>query len=186
MTQIVSNEEAERRAAQAMRIPESMRAWAWAICRHEGGRPNDRNIRNNNPGNLKYFGQAGAQPEVPISERNPHPFAKFDNLSDGWVALYHQLRKYVHDHPRYTLLNWASLYLGGDPFIPIVTKEGDPFRYADAMIDRIAPALRMEPSAVQNLKLENMFSFVQQLQHGSEKLSSHQQPGGSVPGNRST
>jgi hypothetical protein len=180
---LISNEEAERRAAQAMQIPDTMRAWAWAIYKHEGGRPNDRNMRNNNPGNLKYFGQKYAQPEHSITPANPHPFAKFDSLTDGWIALYHQLRKYVHDHPNYTLLNWASLYLGNrDPLVPEVTPEGDPFKYADAVTAAVASRLGIDVSAIHTATLDNLFEFVSPSLYASKTVSSDPKPGRSVPG----
>ncbi|WP_083912764.1 structural protein P5 [Saccharibacter floricola] len=54
-------------------------------------RPLPRGIRNNNPGNLNYAGQAGAH-----KEPEPHGrFAVFPTAQDGLRALRDQLLRYV-------------------------------------------------------------------------------------------
>lgn len=56
-----------------------------------GGNPRDpRGIRNNNPGNLNYVGQAGATKEAGPNGR----FAVFRSAEEGLQALAHQLRLY--------------------------------------------------------------------------------------------
>ncbi|CAJ0896055.1 hypothetical protein R77569_04559 [Ralstonia mannitolilytica] len=50
-----------------------------------------RGIRNNNPGNLNYVGQAGATREAGPNGR----FAVFQTAEDGLMALAHQLRLYA-------------------------------------------------------------------------------------------
>lgn len=56
-----------------------------------GGNPNDpRGIRNNNPGNLNYVGQAGATKEAGPNGR----FAVFQTAEEGLQALANQLRRY--------------------------------------------------------------------------------------------
>src|SRR5262249_41509266 len=93
---------------------------------------------NNNPGNLKYFGQSGSKPEHPWDGKGPRPFAVFDTMADGWAALFRQLQLYVSRHPDYTILNIMALYLGNkDPLHPEVTKEGDPFSYAKAVANAV-------------------------------------------------
>lgn len=52
-----------------------------------------RGIRNNNPGNLNFVGQAGAvlETDVPVADRR---FAKFPTMDKGILALINQLRLY--------------------------------------------------------------------------------------------
>lgn len=54
-----------------------------------GGLP--RGVRNNNPGNLNYAGQSGAEKEGGPNGR----FAVFPSMIDGIVALYKQLKLYA-------------------------------------------------------------------------------------------
>lgn len=57
------------------------------------GNPHDpRGIRNNNPGNLNYVGQAGAAREAGPNGR----FAVFRTAEEGLAALANQLRLYAH------------------------------------------------------------------------------------------
>jgi hypothetical protein len=111
--------------------PSALQAWATAIFHHEGGTPGDRNVRNNNPGNLKYAGQPGAV------GADPQGFAIFGSVEDGWNALYRQLTKFIHDFPGYSILQIMTHYLGGNPLEPKVTKQGDPFAYASAVASAV-------------------------------------------------
>jgi hypothetical protein len=107
-------------------------AWAQAIADFEsGGNPNALNYRNNNPGNLKYAGQPGA------TGQDSRGFAIFGSLQDGWDALTRQLQKYVNDHPDFTLLQMMTLYLGGNPYAPVTTGQGNPFTYAQSIADKL-------------------------------------------------
>ena len=56
----------------------------------EGGQSQPRGIRNNNPGNLNYAGQAGASKESGPNGR----FAVFQSMTHGVAALYKQLQLY--------------------------------------------------------------------------------------------
>lgn len=99
--------------------------WAAAIQAHEGWTPGSRSYRNNNPGNLQYAGQTGS------TGKDEKGFAIFPTYDLGLAALKRQLRKYVADHPGYSILNIMALYLGNkDPLHPAVTDQGDPFAYA--------------------------------------------------------
>lgn len=51
-----------------------------------------RGIRNNNPGNLDYVGQAGAHLETGVAEPR---FAAFPTMADGIRALRDQLLRYA-------------------------------------------------------------------------------------------
>lgn len=118
--------------------PDALQAWANAIFKHEGGTPGDRNVRNNNPGNLKFAGQAGA------TGADAQGFAIFGSISDGWAALNRQLLKYVRDFPGYSILQIMAHYLGQTGAIsPRVTSEGNPFTYAAA----VASAVGVSPDA---------------------------------------
>ena len=59
---------------------------ARAIQNFEGWYPGSRSYRNNNPGNLKLAGQAGATG----ADETGH--AIFDSFASGWAALLSQLR----------------------------------------------------------------------------------------------
>lgn len=68
-------------------IPDSLlEAFAYAIRKFEGWFPGSVSQRNNNPGNLKYAGQAGA---VAVDDRG---FAIFDSYESGWAALKNQIK----------------------------------------------------------------------------------------------
>lgn len=63
----------------------TIRDLAQAIARFEGFRPGTRAYRNNNPGNLRYVGQAGA------TGADGQGFAIFQDQADGWRALERQI-----------------------------------------------------------------------------------------------
>ncbi|WP_426725901.1 hypothetical protein [Enterobacter cloacae complex sp. 277I4] len=60
------------------------------LPRGDGYKSAPRGIRNNNPGNLNYAGQAGATPEGGEGGR----FAVFESMQHGVAALYKQLQLY--------------------------------------------------------------------------------------------
>jgi hypothetical protein len=105
--------------------------WADAIFHHEGGQPGDRNVRNNNPGNLKFAGQAGAVGQ------DAEGFAIFSDMISGFAALQRQLKKYVSEFPHFSILQIMTRYLGGNPLDPQVTKQGDPFAYANDVASKL-------------------------------------------------
>ena len=51
--------------------------------------------------------------------------------------LYRQLNKYVNDHPDFSLLQLTTLYLGGNPYAPVTTGQGNPFTYAKSVADKL-------------------------------------------------
>lgn len=102
-----------------------IKAWADAIFHHEGGNLGDRNVRNNNPGNLRGSGFAG-QTGV-----DGGGFAIFGSVDAGFQALYSDLQAKVQKYPNYSILQIMTRYLGGNPLAPAVTNQGDPFAYAD-------------------------------------------------------
>jgi hypothetical protein len=117
--------------------------WAQAIFNFEGGGPDDRNVRNNNPGNLKFAGQAN------VIGVDPDGFAIFDSFDSGWTALLNQLGKFVRVYPDFSFTQITAHYLGIDPNNPQVTSQGNPFTYAAS----VAAALGVTTSAT----LKNTF-----------------------------
>lgn len=115
----------------------SIQAWANSIFHFEGGNSGNLNVRNNNPGNLKFAGQPGAT-------LGSNGFAVFDSIDQGWTALYRQLQKYVQDFPGLTLTQLYAKYLGqADYMNPQVTLQGNPFTYAETT----AKNLGVDPNA---------------------------------------
>jgi len=101
-------------------------AWANVIAQFEGfNSPGTRPARNNNPGDLKYLGQAGAV------GADSGGFAIFPDPITGFQALYRQLQKYVSDFPNFTILKIMAHYLG--QVTPTVNAQGDAFTYAAAV-----------------------------------------------------
>jgi len=98
--------------------------WAEGISLYEqGSKPDARNIRNNNPGNLKYAKQFGA------TGYDKDGFAVFENKELGMKALKEQLQRNLERHPEFTLAQHMHAYLGGTGE-PKATAEGDPIAYA--------------------------------------------------------
>lgn len=60
--------------------------FARAIMDFEGWQPDSVSVRNNNPGNLKFAGQAGAYAQ------DSQGHAIFGNFIQGWNALINQIR----------------------------------------------------------------------------------------------
>jgi hypothetical protein len=109
----------------------SISDWANAIFHFEGGNPGNLNVRNNNPGNLKFAGQPNATPGA-------NGFAVFPSIEDGFAALNRQLTKWLTESPSLTLEQFYAKYLGQADYLnPRVTKEGDPFAYAKNTADKL-------------------------------------------------
>jgi hypothetical protein len=96
--------------------------WANAIAQFEGTAPGTVASRNNNPGNLKYAGQAGA------IGKDASGFAIFPDPATGFQALYSQLAKYVSDYPNDTILDITAHYLGQST--PTADSQGNAYTYA--------------------------------------------------------
>lgn len=83
--------------------------FAEAIKVHEGWYIGSRSYRNNNPGNLKFVGQAGARKEVGGS------FCVFDSYQAGWDALINMITNAVYGksqvyRPTMTVLQFFQKY----------------------------------------------------------------------------
>lgn len=98
-----------------------------------------RGIRNNNPGNIDYRGQAGASLEKPGGR-----FARFETAYDGLKALSRQLMRYFEGKttgkPLQTLNDIISTWAPGN--------END----TGAYIAQLSKSLGVSPNAVLNLK----------------------------------
>lgn len=116
--------------------------WAQAISQFEsGGKADAFNFRNNNPGNI----------------RDSHGnFIKYATMDDGWQALYDDLNAKLRKYPNYSLVNYMARYLGNpDPLNPQVTNQGDPFAYAQFIVNwfssqgyQLASAINTVPNEV--------------------------------------
>lgn len=110
-------------------------AVALAIQGHEGWAPGSVSFRNNNPGNLKYAGQAGA------TGADANGFAVFPTYDAGFQALKNQLALDASRNPAWTLTQFFTKYLGGNPYNPQVTGEGNPFTYAADVASKIGASV---------------------------------------------
>jgi hypothetical protein len=108
--------------------------WANAIAQFEGSGPGSVATRNNNPGNLKFAGQAGA------IGADANGFAIFPDPATGMQALQNQLTKYVADYPNDSLLDITAHYLGQPT--PTSNSQGNAFTYAAF----VASQLGVDPS----------------------------------------
>lgn len=97
---------------------------AQAIQTQEGYYPNSLAYINNNPGNLVPAGQPGCTPGA-------GGFCSFPTYDAGYAALVNQINL---DAARgYTLSQFTTKYLGGNPSNPGVAPGGDPTAYANAL-----------------------------------------------------
>ena len=95
---------------QGNSVTDLLSKWANAIFHHEGGNAGNRNVRNNNPGNLVYAGQAGA------IGKDSAGFAIFPDMQTGMAALERDLTAKVNKYPNYSILQIMARYLGNaDP-----------------------------------------------------------------------
>ncbi|MFH1546475.1 MAG: hypothetical protein ABIE14_03810 [Patescibacteria group bacterium] len=98
------------------------------LARLQLGEKGSRSMRNNNPGNLKFIGQAGA---IGADEKN---FARFATLEAGVAAHKNQIR--IDAKRDFTVLEFTQKYLGMTPGGKTTsTAEGDALAYARAISD---------------------------------------------------
>lgn len=94
---------------------------ATAIAQHEGSKPTDRNVRNNNPGNLKTTGTAGVDKDG---------FAKYNTTEEGFNALLSDISAKQKRMPDATPEQWAHIY---SPDADPGNGPGTEQAYADAL-----------------------------------------------------
>jgi len=83
-----------------------------AIFQKEGGHPGNRNIVNNNPGDVKsaanMTGTAGG-------------YATFADIGDGWDALKAWIQSHISAHPDWDFYDTFDYYLRGSTTAPAMT-----------------------------------------------------------------
>lgn len=92
-----------------------------AIQAQEGYYANSLAYQNNNPGNLVPAGQPGCSPGA-------GGFCAFPDYQTGYNALLAQVN--LDASRGYTILQFTTKYLGGDPNNPGTAPGGDPVVYA--------------------------------------------------------
>jgi hypothetical protein len=97
---------------------------ASAMQQQEGYFPGSLAYTNNNPGNLVPAGQPGCTPGA-------GGFCQFPTYDVGYQALVNQIN--LDASRGYTVLQFTTKYLGGDPNNPGVAPGGDPVAYANAI-----------------------------------------------------
>lgn len=106
-------------------------ATAMAIFTFEGarlGNPNVRNIRNNNPGNLR--------PYAAVQTTDGDHYRTFPTFADGWAALIADIQAKLDKHliPKSTMENFFDLYAPG-------ADHNDPHGYAQFVCKWMSDAL---------------------------------------------
>ena len=94
---------------------------AQAIQTQEGFYAGTLAFVNDNPGNLTPAGQPGCTPGA-------GGFCKFPDYATGYAALLNQIN--LDASRGYTILQFTTKYLGGDPANPGTAPGGDPVGYA--------------------------------------------------------
>jgi hypothetical protein len=93
-----------------------------AIFQKEGGHPGNRNIVNNNPGDVKsaanMTGTAGG-------------YATFADIGDGWDALKAWIQSHISAHPDWDFYDTFDYYLRGSTTAPSNDKQGNSDAYAE-------------------------------------------------------
>jgi hypothetical protein len=109
-----------------------------AITHMEGGRPGDRNVRNNNPMDIEYGAFAKRHGAVGSDGR----FAIFPDWDSGQAAMAVLVKAKVNQNPDWDFYDLFNYFLRGSTTAPPVDKEGDSNAYAEY----VAGALGVEPT----------------------------------------
>lgn len=95
---------------------------AQAIFQYEGGNPGNRNVANNNPGNLRsganMVGTSGG-------------YAVFSDIGDGWDALNEWIQSHAAKNPDWDFYDMMNYYLTGSTTSPAQTNQGNSDSYAE-------------------------------------------------------
>jgi hypothetical protein len=97
-----------------------------AIFHIEGGKPGNRNVRNNNPMDIEYGKFAKRHGAIGSDGR----FAIFPDMQTGWDAMNALVSAKVGQHPDWNFYDLFSYFLRGSTTAPPVDKEGDSNSYA--------------------------------------------------------
>jgi len=105
-----------------------------AIFQFEGGQPNNLNVRNNNPGNLR---------SVPGMTGTNDGYATFADIGDGWTALNNYITSHAAAHPGWDFYDFFQNYLGQPVGSPVTsTDQGN----SDAYAEYVASYLGVDPT----------------------------------------
>lgn len=106
---------------------DALESFAQAVFHYEGGKPGNRNVTNNNPGNLK----AG-----PGMTGKAAGFATFDGQG-GWDALKTYIAKHASQHPEWDFYDFFDYYLRGSTVTPATDSQGNSDAYAEYVAARV-------------------------------------------------
>ena len=115
--------------------PTKLGALLDAIQHFEGGNPGDLNMRNNNPGNLKFANQAGA------TGADSRGFAIFPDYATGRDALAAQISLDLKRNPNQTLLDFISKYSPA-------TDSNNPLAYASYVAKKLGASITDSLSSI--------------------------------------
>jgi hypothetical protein len=104
-----------------------------AIFQYEGGKPGNRNVVNDNPGNVRsgpgMTGSAGG-------------YATFADVGDGWDALAAWVKKHITANPDWDFYDTFSYYLRGN-----TSGRTDAQGNSDAYADYVADYMGVPPTS---------------------------------------
>lgn len=104
-----------------------------SIYYREGGRPGDRNVRNNNPMDIEYGSFAKSHGAVDTDGR----FAIFPDWGTGWDAMRSLVQAKVKEHPDWNFYDLFSYFMRGSTTAPPRDKEGDSDAYAEYVANNL-------------------------------------------------
>lgn len=97
-----------------------------AIFQFEGGNQGDRNVFNNNPGNIK--GGSFARKATGVDSKG---FSVFASQGDGWDALNNLITTRAQNQPQWNFYDFFNYYLRGSTTANPVDNQGDSTAYAN-------------------------------------------------------
>lgn len=106
-----------------------------AIRDYEGS-PGNRNYRNNNPGNARYYSGGYASKYGPV-RRDPDGFAIFKDYESGWLYLQNLVRSKIDQHPIWNFVDFFSYYAPA-------SDGNDPEKYANFVAKRCGVGVETE------------------------------------------
>jgi hypothetical protein len=115
--------------ASAVEGPSGLENFLQGIYHYEGGNSGDRNVRNNNPGNMKLSNAPG---QIGVD----HGFAIFETPEDGWAALDRDVKRKIQAHPGWDFYDFFNYWLRGSVTAPAIDAEGNSDSYAEYVAQR--------------------------------------------------
>lgn len=111
-----------------------------AITHFEGGNPGNRNVRDNNPGNLTSAAVPG--PDQGGISGSDSQFAVFSSAADGIQALADYITNHATVHPEWDFYDFFDWYLNGTTAPQGATSQGN----SDAYAEYVASQLGVDPT----------------------------------------